>query len=59
MVRWVIAQLPSILSSVSILYQNPPAGNKNPGALMSQIGNNDMTWEKTFTTGIGLDLGMF
>lgn len=33
--------------------------NKNPGALMSQIGNNDMTWEKTFTTGIGLDLGMF
>jgi TonB-linked SusC/RagA family outer membrane protein len=33
--------------------------NKNPGALMSQIGNKDMTWEKTFTTGIGLDLSMF
>lgn len=33
--------------------------NKNPGALMSQIGNQDMTWEKTYTTGIGLDLSMF
>lgn len=33
--------------------------NKNPGALMSQIGNKDMTWEKTYTTGIGLDVSMF
>jgi TonB-linked SusC/RagA family outer membrane protein len=33
--------------------------NKNPGALMSQIGNKDMTWEKTYTSGIGLDVSMF
>lgn len=30
--------------------------NGNPGALISQIGNKDLTWEKTFTTGIGLDV---
>jgi TonB-linked SusC/RagA family outer membrane protein len=31
--------------------------NGNPGALISSIGNKDLTWEKTFTTGIGLDAG--
>lgn len=30
-----------------------------PGALISQIGNKDLTWEKTFTTGIGLDASFF
>ncbi|MDR0745935.1 MAG: TonB-dependent receptor, partial [Mediterranea sp.] len=29
--------------------------NGNSGALISAIGNKDLTWEKTFTTGIGLD----
>lgn len=33
--------------------------NENPGALISQIGNNDLTWEKTFTTGVGLDAQAF
>jgi len=33
--------------------------NKNPGALLAQIGNKDLTWEKTYTTGIGLDLSIF
>lgn len=30
-----------------------------PGALISQIGNKDLTWEKTFTTGVGLDVSLF
>lgn len=30
-----------------------------PGALINQIGNKDLTWEKTFTTGIGLDASLF
>src|SRR5690606_2443805 len=29
--------------------------NQNPGALISQIGNKDLTWEKTYTTGLGID----
>ncbi|MGL4853049.1 MAG: SusC/RagA family TonB-linked outer membrane protein [Phocaeicola sp.] len=32
--------------------------NGVPGALISQIGNKDMTWEKTLTTGIGVDFSM-
>ena len=31
----------------------------NSGALISQIGNRDLTWEKTYTTGVGVDFGMF
>ncbi len=30
-----------------------------PGALISQIGNKDLTWEETKTIGIGLDLSMW
>lgn len=33
--------------------------NENPGALISQIGNKDLTWEKTYTSGIGLDASLF
>lgn len=29
--------------------------NENSGALISQIGNRGLTWEKTFTTGAGID----
>lgn len=29
--------------------------NGNPGALISQIGNRNLTWEKTYTTGLGVD----
>lgn len=29
--------------------------NENSGALISQIGNKDLTWEKTYTTGVGID----
>lgn len=33
--------------------------NELPGTLISQIGNKDLTWEKTYTTGIGIDAGFF
>src|SRR5690606_38093603 len=33
--------------------------NENPGALISQIGSKDLTWEKTYTSGVGLDASLF
>ena len=33
--------------------------NEDSGALISQIGNKDLTWEKSYTTGIGIDVGLF
>ncbi|MDO5106609.1 TonB-dependent receptor [Capnocytophaga sp.] len=33
--------------------------NKAPGVLISQIGNEDLTWESTITTGVGLDVMLF
>ncbi|MHA7111581.1 TonB-dependent receptor [Sunxiuqinia elliptica] len=41
------------------LYSVSQSYNEVPGALISQIGNKDLTWEKTYTTGIGLDLAFF
>ncbi len=32
--------------------------NENSGALISQIGNKDLTWEKTYTSGLGLDASL-
>lgn len=33
--------------------------NEMPGAIISQPGNPDMTWEKTYTAGVGADFRMF
>ena len=33
--------------------------NGESGALISQIGNRDLTWEKSFTTGLGLDISLY
>lgn len=33
--------------------------NGMPGAMMSQIGNKDLTWEKTYTFGVGVDAALF
>lgn len=33
--------------------------NEDPGALIYQIGNKNLTWEKTYTLGIGLDVALF
>ncbi|TDS16047.1 SusC/RagA family TonB-linked outer membrane protein [Sphingobacterium paludis] len=32
--------------------------NGNPGALINQKGNPDLTWEKTYTTGVGVDASL-
>lgn len=37
------------------LYSVSSSYDEVPGALISQIGNKKLTWEKTFTTGIGID----
>lgn len=33
--------------------------NGIPGALISQVGNRDLTWERTFTAGLGIDFAAF
>ena len=33
--------------------------NAVSGALISQVGNKDLTWEKTYTTGVGIDATIF
>lgn len=33
--------------------------NENSGALISQIGNKNLTWEKSYTAGIGLDAALY
>lgn len=39
---------------------NPAAGyNGIPGLLISQIGNPNLTWEQTYTSGLGLDVNAF
>lgn len=41
------------------LYSVGSRYNEISGALISQIGNKDLTWEKTYTLGAGLDAGLF
>lgn len=41
------------------LYSVSAKYDELPGALISAIGNKDLTWEKTFTTGLGLDGAFF
>lgn len=41
------------------LYSLSGSYNANPGALISQIGNPDLSWEKTYTAGVGLDVSFF
>lgn len=41
------------------LYSVSQKYNATPGALISQIGNKELTWEKTLTTGLGLDATLF
>jgi TonB-linked SusC/RagA family outer membrane protein len=33
--------------------------NESPGALISQLANPDLSWEKTFTGGVGVDVSFF
>lgn len=42
-----------------MLYKANLKYNANPGAMLSQLENKDLTWEKTYTAGIGLDVMLF
>lgn len=46
---------PSSLYPQYDLYSVSTSYNGDSGALISQIGNRDLTWEKTMTTGVGVD----
>ncbi|MDR0431464.1 MAG: TonB-dependent receptor [Tannerellaceae bacterium] len=50
---------PSALYPQYDLYKVNQSYNEVPGALIDQIGNRDLTWEKTFTFGVGVDIGIF
>lgn len=46
---------PASLYPQYALYTISGGYNGVPGAMMSQIGNKDLTWEKTYTFGVGVD----
>ena len=50
---------PSSLYPQYDLYSASSSYNEQAGALIQVIGNKDLTWEKTFTTGIGVDASFF
>ena len=50
-----VGNVPTSLYPSYSLYSVGATYNENPGALISQIGNKDLTWEKTYTTGVGVD----
>ncbi|WP_346237278.1 SusC/RagA family TonB-linked outer membrane protein [Niabella insulamsoli] len=52
---------PSALYPQYDLYSVSAAASydEQSGALISQIGNKDLTWERTYTTGIGVDASFF
>lgn len=54
-----VGQRPHALFPQYSLYSVNQSYNNVPGALISQIGNPDLTWEKTYTTGIGADVNLF
>lgn len=56
-----VGNRPSSLYPQYDLYAvNPAAGyNGIPGLLISQLGNPNLTWEQTYTSGIGLDVNAF
>lgn len=54
-----VGNRPSSLYPQYDLYSVSSSYNGNSGALISVIGNKDLTWEKTYTTGIGLDAALF
>ncbi|WP_455672990.1 SusC/RagA family TonB-linked outer membrane protein [Phocaeicola sp.] len=54
-----VGNRPSDLYPQYNLYSVDASYDGVPGALINQIGNKTLTWEKTFTTGIGVDASFF
>lgn len=51
-----VGNRPSSLYPQYDLYSVSSKYNEESGALISQLGNKDLTWEKTYTTGTGIDV---
>lgn len=51
-----VGNRPNMLYPQYDLYNTSSSYEGIPGAILSQIGNDDLTWEKTYTTDFGLDL---
>lgn len=51
-----VGNRPSSLYPQYDLYSVSSKYNEESGALISQLGNKDLTWEKTYTTGTGVDV---
>lgn len=54
-----VGNRPSSLYPQFDLYSVSASYNGVPGTLISQIGNRDLTWEQTYTSGAGLDATAF
>lgn len=54
-----VGNRPSSLYPQYDLYSVGVSYNGVPGALISQIGNTELTWERTFTGGVGIDANFF
>lgn len=50
-----VGNRPSALYPQYDLYSVGYTYNEQSGALISQVGNKDLTWEKTYTAGVGVD----
>lgn len=51
-----VGNRPNSLYPHYALYSLTTGYNENPGAILSQVANPDLSWEKTFTGGVGLDI---
>ena len=54
-----VGNRPSSLYPQYDLYSISAKYNGISSALISQVGNKDLTWEKTYTTGVGFDANLF
>lgn len=54
-----VGNRPSSLYPQYDLYAADQSYNELSGALFNQIGNKDLTWEKTYTFGVGVDMNVF
>lgn len=54
-----VGNRPSSLYPQLDLYSVSSSYDGVPGALINQIGNSDLTWERTITTGVGFDASFF
>lgn len=54
-----VGNRPTQLYPQYALYSMGTGYDGKPGAIISQVKNDDLTWEKTYTTGIGVDAVLF